>query len=169
MGGGAVFTSMWAVFAINVLNRLDFFMCPQKSLIHYPFEPIFNLTCADSIKKQFMEVVEIPLVEWQVTALSMHAFILALFASLIAPFGGFFASGFKRAFRLKDFGDWIPGHGGVTDRFDCQIVMGMFTFMYLQTFVYSGSGSLEALKRNAAHLSGQERQELISYLQKLNY
>jgi len=35
--------------------------------------------------------------------------------------GGFCASGFKRAFRMKDFGDTIPGHGGVTDRFDCQV------------------------------------------------
>ena len=35
--------------------------------------------------------------------------------------GGFFASGFKRAFKLKDFGDTIPGHGGITDRFDCQV------------------------------------------------
>jgi len=35
--------------------------------------------------------------------------------------GGFCASGFKRAFKMKDFGDTIPGHGGVTDRFDCQV------------------------------------------------
>lgn len=47
--------------------------------------------------------------------------VLAVFASLLAPFGGFFASGFKRGFKIKDFGDSIPGHGGVTDRFDCQV------------------------------------------------
>lgn len=45
--------------------------------------------------------------------------ILSLFASLIAPFGGFFASGIKRALKIKDFGDVIPGHGGLIDRFDC--------------------------------------------------
>lgn len=39
----------------------------------------------------------------------------------VSPAGGFFASGFKRAFHMKDFGDTIPGHGGVTDRFDCQV------------------------------------------------
>ncbi len=38
--------------------------------------------------------------------------VLAIFASVVAPFGGFFASGFKRAFKIKDFGDSIPGHGG---------------------------------------------------------
>jgi phosphatidate cytidylyltransferase len=50
-----------------------------------------------------------------------HALALGLFASIIAPFGGFFASGFKRAFKIKDFGDSIPGHGGITDRMDCQV------------------------------------------------
>ena len=41
---------------------------------------------------------------------------LSIFASTIGPFGGFFASGFKRAFKIKDFGDTIPGHGGFMDR-----------------------------------------------------
>lgn len=51
-----------------------------------------------------------------------HLLFMACFASLVAPFGGFFASGFKRAFNIKDFGDSIPGHGGMTDRMDCQYV-----------------------------------------------
>ena len=48
-----------------------------------------------------------------------------MFASIIAPFGGFFASGFKRGFKIKDFGDSIPGHGGMTDRMDCQVRRGL--------------------------------------------
>jgi hypothetical protein len=31
----------------------------------------------------------------------IHVFVIATFASIIAPFGGFFASGVKRAFRIK--------------------------------------------------------------------
>lgn len=54
------------------------------------------------------------------TPFQLHSLVMAAFASLVAPFGGFFASGFKRAFNIKDFGDSIPGHGGLTDRFDCQ-------------------------------------------------
>lgn len=50
----------------------------------------------------------------------LHLLVFAVFASLVAPFGGFFASGFKRAFNIKDFGHSIPGHGGMTDRMDCQ-------------------------------------------------
>ena len=33
--------------------------------------------------------------------MQFHSIILSLFSSLIAPFGGFFASGFKRAFKVK--------------------------------------------------------------------
>ena len=53
--------------------------------------------------------------------MQLHALVMAIFASVIAPFGGFFASGFKRSFKIKDFGDSIPGHGGMTDRMDCQV------------------------------------------------
>jgi hypothetical protein len=49
--------------------------------------------------------------------------------------GGFFASGFKRAFKMKDFGSTIPGHGGVTDRFDCQMIMAMFAYLYYWNYV----------------------------------
>lgn len=31
----------------------------------------------------------------------IHSIFLSSFASLIGPFGGFFASGFKRAFKIK--------------------------------------------------------------------
>ncbi len=67
--------------------------------------------------------------------MQLHALVLAAFASAIAPFGGFFASGFKRAFNVKDFGDSIPGHGGLTDRMDCQMLMAMFSFIYYNSFI----------------------------------
>ena len=46
--------------------------------------------------------------------MQFHILAMATFASLIAPFGGFFASGLKRTFKIKDFGDLVPGHGGIT-------------------------------------------------------
>jgi phosphatidate cytidylyltransferase len=65
----------------------------------------------------------------------VHALVFASFAGIIAPFGGFFASGFKRAFKIKDFSDTIPGHGGITDRMDCQMVMALFSHLYITNFI----------------------------------
>jgi phosphatidate cytidylyltransferase len=39
----------------------------------------------------------------------LHAFFMSIFASVIGPFGGFFASGFKRAFKIK-VGYWNSFH-----------------------------------------------------------
>lgn len=55
-----------------------------------------------------------------------------MYASLFAPFGGLLASAVKRACVIKDFGNLIPGHGGMTDRMDCQFLMCAFSFVYLQ-------------------------------------
>uniref|UniRef100_A0A131Y241 Phosphatidate cytidylyltransferase n=1 Tax=Ixodes ricinus TaxID=34613 RepID=A0A131Y241_IXORI len=65
----------------------------------------------------------------------LHSLSFSLFSSIIGPFGGFFASGFKRAFKIKDFGDIIPGHGGIMDRFDCQILMASFVNVYFHSFI----------------------------------
>lgn len=69
----------------------------------------------------------------------LHSLALSLFSSVLGPFGGFFASGFKRAFKLKDFSDTIPGHGGIVDRFDCQFLMAFFTNVYIFTFIRAPS------------------------------
>lgn len=61
----------------------------------------------------------------------LHSFIFVLAASFVAPFCGFIASAIKRSFQKKDFGNIIPGHGGFTDRFDCQILMIFFTYSFI--------------------------------------
>ncbi len=95
-----------------------------------------------------------PLSQWRVGAhfpslirdnismseMQLHSVALAIFASLVAPFGGFFASGFKRAFKIKDFGTSIPGHGGFTDRMDCQLVMGAFSYIYAAYMMHLDQG-----------------------------
>ncbi|GAA6068569.1 phosphatidate cytidylyltransferase 2-like isoform X3, partial [Tachysurus ichikawai] len=65
----------------------------------------------------------------------IHSIALSSFASIMGPFGGFFASGFKRAFKIKDFANTIPGHGGIMDRFDCQYLMATFVNVYIASFI----------------------------------
>lgn len=81
---------------------------------------------------------------WTVLTLrpaQIYAVLFAVFASTIAPFGGFLGSGFKRAFGFKDFGDLIPGHGGIVDRMDCQVMMAAFSFVFYWNFVATASNS----------------------------
>lgn len=51
--------------------------------------------------------------------LNTHILIpIALIGSVFAQLGDLFASSIKRYNNLKDFGNLIPGHGGIIDRFD---------------------------------------------------
>lgn len=99
--------------------------------------------------------------------MQLHIFVFATFASLIAPFGGFFASGLKRTFRVKDFGESIPGHGGITDRMDCQFIMGFFTFVYYQSFIAEYKASVGGVLEMAVQgLSPEDQVEVLKGLVK---
>ncbi len=55
--------------------------------------------------------------------------IIVLFLSLIGQFGDLFFSAIKRKYKVKDFSNIMPGHGGVLDRLDSIIfVLLAFTF-----------------------------------------
>lgn len=55
--------------------------------------------------------------------------IIVLFLSLIGQFGDLFFSAIKRRYKIKDFSNIMPGHGGILDRLDSIIfVMLAFTF-----------------------------------------
>jgi phosphatidate cytidylyltransferase len=93
--------------------------------------------------------------------------MLSTFASLIAPWGGFFASGIKRTFKIKDFGDSIPGHGGITDRMDCQFIMGTLAFMYYQGFIATHKTSVGGVIELAIQgLTPEEQMEVVKGLSK---
>ncbi|KAI6033163.1 phosphatidate cytidylyltransferase [Pisolithus orientalis] len=107
-------------------------------------------------------VAVIPYVPYQ-----LHLLVFAIFASLVAPFGGFFASGFKRAFNIKDFGHSIPGHGGMTDRMDCQFLMGVFTYVYYSSFIREHHVTVGSILQSiVSGLSVEEQLELMKDLKK---
>ncbi|KAH7572604.1 hypothetical protein ACOSP7_015794 [Xanthoceras sorbifolium] len=160
--GASVATIISAFVLANIMGRFQWLTCPRKDLstgwLHCDPGPLYkpeSFTLPGWVPSWFpwKEIIVLP-VQW-------HALCLGLFASIIAPFGGFFASGFKRAFKVKDFGDSIPGHGGITDRMDCQMVMAVFAYIYHQSFVVPQSLSVEMIvEQILTNLTLEEQQAL---------
>ncbi len=54
---------------------------------------------------------------------------IVLFLTLIGQFGDLFFSAIKRTYKVKDFSNIMPGHGGILDRLDSIIFVAVaFTF-----------------------------------------
>lgn len=58
---------------------------------------------------------------------------LILLLSLISQIGDLAVSYFKRVYKIKDTGKFIPGHGGLLDRIDGMLFVFPFIFLILQT------------------------------------
>lgn len=164
---GASFTTMISAFLLaSIMGRFKWLTCPRKDLstgwLQCDPDPFFRPEYY-TLPRWFSQLF--PWKEVAIMPVQWHALCLGLFASIIAPFGGFFASGFKRAFKIKDFGDSIPGHGGITDRMDCQMVMAVFAYIYHQSFVVAMNLSVETiLGQILMNLTLEEQQSLFMKL-----
>lgn len=61
---------------------------------------------------------------------------IAMVSAVLSQFGDLAASAVKRNFDTKDYGDLIPGHGGVLDRFDSVIFVSPFVYYLLTLIIY---------------------------------
>jgi len=68
----------------------------------------------------------------------IEVIVIALLLSLISMVGDLSASVIKRNFNVKDFGNVVPGHGGVMDRFDS----GLFVIASLNAIIVIYRGIL---------------------------
>ncbi|CAK4033719.1 phosphatidate cytidylyltransferase [Lecanosticta acicola] len=168
--GAWICTIIMGFFFTNLLMRSKYFICPVNDLGANIFT---GLEC--EVNPVFIaKIYHIPFIPhaWtflpthiSVSPMQFHILAMASFASLIAPFGGFFASGLKRTFNIKDFGDSIPGHGGMTDRMDCQFIMGFFAFMYYQSFIAVHKASVGSVIETAiTGLSHEEQMAVVKGL-----
>ncbi|WFD30226.1 phosphatidate cytidylyltransferase [Malassezia sp. CBS 17886] len=173
--GALLITTVFAWFWAGFFQQFDYMTCPAVNLGMNAFSgvtcdanPVFremHTALPDGVAHVLSAVARRPVTTFTWTPFQCHALAMAAFASLIAPFGGFFASGFKRAFKIKDFGDSIPGHGGLTDRFDCQFLMGLFSFVYYASIVRESRATVRTVfQLIVAQLPRNEQMQLLREL-----
>ena len=130
--GGLLFSIVFTVQMLKCLEGNQFWTCAPMRIDILPFE---DFQCTEQnglyVETEF-DVSWIGIEGFRVVKASpalIYSIIFCAFASLISPYAGFFGSGFKRAYEIKDFGDSLPGHGGYMDRLDCCSYMCIFAGM----------------------------------------
>lgn len=179
--GALLITMVFSWFWAGFFQQFKYMICPAVSLGMNVFQrpdcevnPVFTVhrtALPSQLAELLSAVFHRSITHFSWTPFQCHALVMAAFASLVAPFGGFFASGFKRAFRIKDFGHSIPGHGGLTDRFDCQFLMGLFSYVYFSSLIRDSRVSVQmVMQMIITHLPLDDQKrvlhELTSYLVK---
>ena len=174
--GAAIITCIFSFFFPLLLADIPWFICPVEKLSFIP-QSLASVTCEPHpiflpqeyifSLPQYMVTGGGPMSSgWQwseystvLRPIQLHGIAYGVFASLVAPFGGFLASAIKRGYEIKDFDKIIPGHGGVMDRMDCQLIIHLFTYVHLNSFVMRSATSLvgvSAILGAAAKLSSED-------------
>lgn len=166
--GAAIITMLFSFFFPVWLADIPWFTCPADKLSFIP-DALSAATC--DVNPIFLpHQYTIPNIfgvlggyELTLLPIQIHGLAYGTFSSLVAPFGGFLASAIKRGYDIKDFDNIIPGHGGVMDRMDCQLIIHLFTYVHIKSFVMSTSLSgigVSTLLSAAATMSQGELHEL---------
>jgi len=67
----------------------------------------------------------------------LHCAVIGCLGSLFAQIGDLVASAFKRTMGIKDYGNLIPGHGGILDRFDSILFTLPIVYYYTIFIIYN--------------------------------
>ena len=89
-------------------------------------------TIEGSIGGIFGSVILSGLFSWIfIPRLLIHCVIIGLLGGIVSQFGDLTASIFKRKMGIKDYGNLIPGHGGILDRFDSVLFTAPMVYYYI--------------------------------------
>ncbi|KAK9459672.1 phosphatidate cytidylyltransferase [Lipomyces oligophaga] len=169
--GAWISTVIIGIILSHFLIQWPYMICPPSDLSRSALDAFSCVPNPVFVKQSYQLPSIIAKIVRQsvlsIEPIQIHVFWMATFASLIAPFGGFFASGVKRTFGIKDFADTIPGHGGVTDRMDCQFLIGLFVYMYYTSFIVVHAISVDSVLNTAmSTLTMEEQLHLVLSLHK---
>lgn len=64
-----------------------------------------------------------------------HFAVLGLLCGFVSQLGDWAASSIKRTMGIKDFGNLIPGHGGIMDRIDSILFVAPMVYIYISLFL----------------------------------
>lgn len=163
--GAAVLTVIFSFFFPVLLSKFKFLTCPAEAVYITPFPPALECQPNAVFEPQLYDLNPYSInMQVELLPIQLHGLAYGIFASLIAPFGGFFASAIKRAYELKDFDQLFPGHGGMMDRMDCQLFMMGFTSFHHQYFI-EPTFTASFIVSQAMLLNSSDRAMIIKELQ----
>ena len=153
--GAAVLTPIFTLLVGEVLQRFKLFTCADLGFS--PAIPLFHDVTQDcKVSSRFaLQPIKILGLNLFYRHAWVDFIIFGLFASFGAPLGGFLSSAIKRYFKIKDYSNTFPGHGGYSDRFDCQLIMAMFTWLYVRSI--TSAPSIPSLLRQINLLDNNEK------------
>lgn len=67
----------------------------------------------------------------------IYMLIAGIIAGIAGQYGDLSASAIKRYCKIKDFGNIIPGHGGILDRFDSMLFVAPVMYMFLKLYMFN--------------------------------